>query len=64
MIFPCYLFTDDDAWKFDMPWLAVVTGENRTMTRNEIRHTLFSAFSESLFAKSHLLTSFNSLVTI
>ena len=38
-----------------MPWLAAVTGKNRTMTLYEIRHTLFSAFSESLFAKNQIV---------
>ena len=47
-----------------MSWLAAETAENHTLTLYEIKHILFLfTFSEGLFAKSHSLTSFISLLT-
>ena len=50
---------------------AAATGENHTLSPYEMKHSVFFclfvfvfAFSESLFAKSHSFTSFNSLLTI
>ena len=63
MIFPC------QGENFSMLSRFSATGENHTLLLYEIKHTLFFllvffAFSESLFAKNHSCTSFNSLLTI